>query len=177
MTSKYYDIDDILAESEKIPCRFNLTVPGLGYLEGNPGKSIKKDTKIELPLWLAEVLAICLILDDSDQSFIELAEPDYINSKVINAIKSDPITVDLHTVLPNFYKLVEKWAAMFSEAELISIVMQMLKERAFEINNYASNTNKHLSNTFIYSLDEFEKKLFRITSDSSKEMRKWMNES
>ena len=46
MTSNYFDLDDILADSEKIPCRFNITVPGLGYLEGNPGKAIAKDTKI-----------------------------------------------------------------------------------------------------------------------------------
>lgn len=177
MTSNYYDLDDILADSEKIPSRFNLTVPGLGYLEGNPGKSIQKDTKLELPLWLAEVLAICLLLEKSNQSFIELEEPNFISSKVLNAIKTNPVSVDLHSILPSYYKLTEKWASMFNEKELIAIVMQMLKERAFEINNYASNANKQINNNFIYSLDEYEKTLYKITAASNKNMRRWMSDS
>ncbi|CUM50914.1 DNA replication complex GINS protein PSF3 [Debaryomyces fabryi] len=176
MTSNYFDLDDILADGEKIPCRFNITVPGLGYLEGNPGKAIAKDTKIELPLWLAEILAICELLEDSQQSFIDLSQPDFINYKVINAIKTNAVNIDLHSILTNYYKLCEKWASMFSDAELIEVVMQMLKERSFEINNYASNASKQINNNFIFSLDEFEKKLFKITADSNKLMRKWLKD-
>ena len=42
MTTDYYDLDDILADSEKLTCKFNITVPGLGYLEGNPGNLFMK---------------------------------------------------------------------------------------------------------------------------------------
>jgi hypothetical protein len=31
----YYDVDAILTDAQKVPCTFELTVPGLGYLEGN----------------------------------------------------------------------------------------------------------------------------------------------
>lgn len=171
----YYDLDDILADAEKVPCNFNLTVPGLGYLEGNPGKSMKKDTKLELPLWLAEVLATCVISDDSQQSFVELLEPDFINPKVLNAIKADPVSVDLHQILPNFYKLVEKWCEMFSDADIAEVAMATLKERAFEINNYAGNANKQVTNNFLHSLDEYERQLFKVTMESNKQMRHWMN--
>lgn len=37
-TSGYYDLDAILTDSQKIPCTFELTVPGLGYLSGNVGE-------------------------------------------------------------------------------------------------------------------------------------------
>ncbi|KAM9932448.1 hypothetical protein OXX80_007918 [Metschnikowia pulcherrima] len=171
----YYDIDDILADGEKIPCKFNLTVPGLGYLEGNPGKSIEKDTKLDLPLWLAAVLAVCTISDDTDDSFVDLLEPDFISPKVLNAIKADPKSVDLHSIMSNFYRLSEKWAAMYNEESLIETVMAMLKERALEIDNFASNTTKHVSSSFLYSLDEFEKKLYRVTYESKKSMRAWTN--
>lgn len=176
MASNYYDLDDILADGEKIPCRFNITVPGLGYLEGNPGKAIPKDTKVELPLWLAEILAICELLEESQQSFIDLSQPDFINTKVLNAIKTNAVSMDLHSILTNYYKLSEKWASMFNDMELTELVMQMLKERSFEINNFASNTNKQINSNFIYSLDEFEKKLFKVTSESNKQMRKWLKE-
>lgn len=171
----YYDIDDILADGERTPCKFNLTVPGLGYLEGNPGKSMLKETKVELPMWLAEVLAICRILEESDESFIELLEPEFIGPKVLNAIRADANSVDLHSIMSNYYKLSEKWAKMFNDTALIDVVMTMLKERALEIDNFASNANKHVSSQFLYSLDEYEKRLFKMTSESKKQMRAWNN--
>lgn len=172
----YYDLDDILADGEKVPCRFNLTVPGLGYLEGNPGKPVQKDAKVELPMWLAEVLAVCVILEDSQESFIELMEPDFNLAKVRNAIRADPRSVDLHSIMGHYYRMAEKWARMFNEAPLARLAMGMLKERALEIDNYASNANRHVNAAFLYSLDEYEKALFRATNESKKEMRVWNTE-
>lgn len=57
MTS-YYDVDAILTDAQKMPCTFELTVPGLGYLEGNMGADISQGSKVELPLWLGEMLAL-----------------------------------------------------------------------------------------------------------------------
>lgn len=70
----YYDVDTILTDAQKVPCTFQLDVPGLGYLDGNPGgtvsamnlrperttlnSQIKAGTKIDLPLWLAVMLAV-----------------------------------------------------------------------------------------------------------------------
>jgi GINS complex subunit 3 len=71
----YYDIDAILTDSQKLPCTFELDVPGLGYLEGNVGGTvrsyerdwrclytdtdkIKAGTKIDLPMWLGIMLAV-----------------------------------------------------------------------------------------------------------------------
>lgn len=36
----YYDVDAILTDSQKLPCTFELDVPGLGYLEGNAGGTV-----------------------------------------------------------------------------------------------------------------------------------------
>lgn len=176
MDTDYYDIDDILAEGEKVPCKFNLTVPGLGYLEGNPGKAIQKDSVVELPLWLASVLAICEILEESLQRFIDLLEPPFFNPKVLNALKTSAASVDLHSIVSNFYKMTEKWASMFDDEDLVEMIKQLFKDRAFEINNYANNTTRHINNDFMLSLDEYEKYLFKVSSDSHKKMKTWIQE-
>lgn len=168
----YYDLDDILADGEKVPCRFNMLVPGLGYLEGQPGKAIQKDTKLELPLWLAEILAICELLEESQRSFIDLLQPDFISPKVLNTIKTSPTSVDLHEILPYYYRLTEKWASMFSDAELAAVVSEALRKRSLEIYNHANSAAKQLN--FIYSLDEYEKEVFRKTSESNRNMRQWL---
>jgi len=39
--STYYDIDAILTDAQKLPCTFELEVPGLGYLDGNAGGNVQ----------------------------------------------------------------------------------------------------------------------------------------
>lgn len=43
----YYDVDAILTDSQKLPCTFELDVPGLGYLEGNAGGTVSSSTQDE----------------------------------------------------------------------------------------------------------------------------------
>ena len=72
----YYDVDEILTDAQKLPCTFEIDVPGLGYLDGNPGGTVSKisnavdeqilrccvqikaGTKLDLPLWLGVMLAV-----------------------------------------------------------------------------------------------------------------------
>ncbi|KAI5960734.1 PSF3 [Candida pseudojiufengensis] len=186
----YYDLDDILADAEKLPCQFNYTIPGLGYLEGNPGKSIKKGTKIELPFWLAEILAILEIDDDNNKNqnlinddnqeklnFITLDDPEFINEKVINAIKSNSESLNLNKLSSQYYEMIIKWLNLIYEPKLIEVIMNCLKQRSFKINNFSNNINqKHFNNEFLYYLDEFEKKLFRDSIESNKLMKNWLKE-
>lgn len=36
----YYDIDAILTDAQKMPCTFDLDLPGLGYLDENAGGDV-----------------------------------------------------------------------------------------------------------------------------------------
>lgn len=70
----YYDVDAILTDAQKLPCTFEIDVPGLGYLDGNPGGTVRSEscalgkantllqikagTKLDLPLWLGVMLAV-----------------------------------------------------------------------------------------------------------------------
>ena len=36
----YYDIDAILTDAQKLPCTFELHVPGLGFLDNNAGTDV-----------------------------------------------------------------------------------------------------------------------------------------
>lgn len=36
----YYDVDAILTDADKVPCAFELDIPGLGYLDENPGGDV-----------------------------------------------------------------------------------------------------------------------------------------
>lgn len=38
--NSYYDIDAILTDAQKVPCIFDLDIPGLGYLDENAGGDV-----------------------------------------------------------------------------------------------------------------------------------------
>lgn len=182
----YYDIDDILADASKFPCRFNYEIPGLGYLEGNAGQEIKKNAKVELPLWLARILAIIdgsdtgMSQDEEALPFVELMAPDLLSGRVINAIKSSPVSLDVHSISAHFYALAVKWATLFNDRELVEVLNYMLLERAQVINNHASSvpvdtlTRGREVGTFMLTLDEYEKRLYRDSHASCKEMKRWL---
>ena len=39
--SGYYSVDAILTDAQKVPCTFELDVPGLGYLDDNAGGNVR----------------------------------------------------------------------------------------------------------------------------------------
>ncbi|SCV14007.1 DNA replication complex GINS protein PSF3 [Nakaseomyces glabratus] len=125
----YYDIDDILVDSTEVPCK---------YLENNPGKPIRKNTKLSLPLWLARVLAI-VGADSQEQEDMDPNTEE--EDGVINAIKTDPKSLDLHAINPYFLDMALKWIALYSDKDLGEIVYELLLERAQQINNYASSVS------------------------------------
>lgn len=43
--SSYYDVDAILTDAQKVPCTFELTVPGLGYVEGNMSGDVSSHSR------------------------------------------------------------------------------------------------------------------------------------
>ena len=140
----YYDIDAILTDAQKVPCTFELTVPGLGYVEGNMSGDMKQGSKVELPLWLGEMLALryiirssCMPRDTSykqrfihttisqslnTSSLVTIDHPTALAPRVLNALKADPRTVDLRALAPHFYNLGSRILELFEEEEMIEVL-------------------------------------------------------
>ncbi|KAJ5380172.1 DNA replication complex GINS protein psf3 [Penicillium cataractarum] len=181
----YYDIDSILTDAqvkldpspEKLPCTFELEVPGLGILEGNPGEDIKAGTRIDLPLWLGEMLSIGARLGTS--RLVTLDMPDALAERVMNALKADPRTVDLRALAPHFYTLSERILEIFEEEEMVDVLIDTFKKRAAEISDHAHNPRGAVGEgvDFLRGLDETERQLFRAAHDRAKEVRIWAGEA
>jgi hypothetical protein len=121
--SSYYNIDTILTDAQKVPCTFELTIPGLGYLEGNPGSAVTSGTKLELPLWLAEMLAVSANISTSTVLTLDL--PSALSSRVLNALKADPRTLDLRSLAPHFYALGARMLELFEEDEVGEVLAEV----------------------------------------------------
>ncbi|KAF4312465.1 DNA replication complex GINS protein PSF3 [Botryosphaeria dothidea] len=175
--SSYYDIDAILTDSQKVPCTFELTVPGLGYLDGNAGQDMKQGTKVELPLWLGEMLAVSAPAANTSMATLDL--PVALSARVMNALKADPRMVDLRALAPHFYALGARMLELFEEEEMGEILADSFKSRAKVIADQAHNPRGALGEgaDFMRGLDENERQLFRAAHDSAKAVRTWIAEN
>lgn len=77
---------------------------------------IKQGTKIELPLWLAEMLAVSQ--SQSGASTLHLDLPKALSNRVQNALKADPKSLDLRQQAMHFYALGCRMLELFEEEEL-----------------------------------------------------------
>ncbi|PWW77802.1 GINS complex, Psf3 component [Tuber magnatum] len=173
----YYDIDAILTDAQKVPCTFEITIPGLGYLEGNSNTDIKQGTRVELPLWLAEMLGVSQRLG-TEQNVVTLDLPPALAPRVQNALKADPCTVDLRSLASHYYSLGERILGLLEEDELVDILSETFKKRAAGIADHAHNPQGVISSggEFLKGLDENERQLFKTAHESAKAIRAFLSD-
>ncbi|KAJ9607357.1 DNA replication protein [Cladophialophora chaetospira] len=171
----YYDVDAILTDSQKLPCTFELDVPGLGYLEGNASGTVKAGTKIDLPMWLGIMLFASSGNAPGAPRLVTLDFPVPLQQRVINALKADPKTVDLRSQAPHFYALGARIMDLFEDGKVLDTLLDTFKERASEIADQAHNPRGALGDgaEFLRGLDEKERQLFKAAHEGPKSVRAW----
>ncbi|EJT82180.1 hypothetical protein GGTG_02154 [Gaeumannomyces tritici R3-111a-1] len=138
----YYDIDAILTDAEKIPCEFQIDVPELGYLDNSPSHGLKAGARVNLPLWLAEMLALANTSDPNDprgaaSSFASLNLPSPLADEVVQALKADPRSVPLRDRSPHFYALAVRILDLFEERDLAAVLRRSFVVRAADVGLHA----------------------------------------
>jgi hypothetical protein len=119
----YYNPEAILTDAQKAPCTFELAVPGLAPL--NNGSAIENGTKLDLPLWMAEMLAVSRPAGPSSTSLASLDMPQALGQRVMNALRADPRSVDIRAQAQSFYGLAERMLDLFEEEEMVEVLLDV----------------------------------------------------
>lgn len=127
MSAAYYSPDLILTDAQKAPVTFELAVPRLEPL--NSGTAIENGTRLELPLWLAEMLAVSKPGGPSSASLASLDMPNALGPRVLNALRADPKSVDIRAQAQWFYGLSERMLDLFEEEETVATVIDVSRAR------------------------------------------------
>nr|POE47011.1 dna replication complex gins protein psf3 [Quercus suber] len=156
----YYSPASILTDAQKAPTTFSLAVPNLTPL--NNGSTVNQGTKIDLPLWMAEMLAVSKPAGPSSNSLATLDMPSPLGLRVLNALRADPKSVDLRAQAQWFYGLGERMLELFEEEEVGTVLSDSFKARAQEIADRAQNTRGSSqqsgdNNEIMRGLDESER--------------------
>ncbi|CAL1289604.1 unnamed protein product [Larinioides sclopetarius] len=167
---EYFSIDDILATQERIPCKFEVGVHKLGFLDpssGNP--DISKGTKLEIPLWMAQALqSRRIILTDIPRVYREAYR------EILNA---DATVVDLHKMGPYFYHLglyLLRFTHQDSE-DISRMLNQTFRNRFRKLMDTSQNSLEEDATILTANLDRTEVALFNLGHKSLLDLKNWQH--
>lgn len=121
----YFSPTSILTDAQKVPCTFELAVPHLKPL--NSGSSIDQGTKLDLPLWMGEMLA----LDTNTDPLATMEMPTALGHRVMNALRADPKSVDIRAQAQWFYGLGERMLFLFEDDEMVDVLTNVCQSPPF----------------------------------------------
>ena len=81
---------------------------------------IKSGTRVELPLWLGEMLAVSHPSSTSALATLDL--PPALSQRVMNALKADPRTVDIRAQAAHFYNIGARMLELFEEEDMVDLL-------------------------------------------------------
>lgn len=154
----YYNIDDILAEAELIPCVFNTDAIDLGYLDESSGeKDLKKNSKVDLPYWLTSVL--------TSRNMVKLELPRVFGPRFQVSFLADPSIVNLKDRCPYFYELGLKLQMLSQDVDLGQTLQKAL---AWRFKDIVIRSQTHQSSdytAFSARLANLEARLFAVKAE------------
>ena len=166
----FFDLGDILASQQKVPCQFEQPVYRLGYL--NPHSTdehIQVGTKMELPLWLARALG------GRRRNIVKIDLPKPYREQQRDILSADANVVDLYKQGPYFYSVGVK--LLFFDHLERSEVAKSLLETFLNRFRRIMDTSHHAFSSDItpltMRLDQTERLLFRTGQRSVVAMEKW----
>ncbi|KAI9351268.1 hypothetical protein BDR26DRAFT_850771 [Obelidium mucronatum] len=165
MTDKYWDLDDVLAEQQKIPCFVSLDIPGYGFLDGNSAENLTKNTRVEMPYWMVYPMTVT----DS----VEIEIPACFAKRVTDDLSTSATSVNLNGLCPCFFYFGIKFVNLIEGIALGKILAEAFSERLAEIMRYSQSGRS--TSKFITFLDETEKQIFAIGRDSFQSVQMWSN--
>ena len=108
---RYLDIDQILSEGERVPCKFLVGAEELGHLDiTNDDENLPEDTKVELPLWLAGTFA--------EKNMVEIELPKHFGKKMHDAILAGAAPISLKDFSHYYFDVGQQLAILLRDQDL-----------------------------------------------------------
>ncbi|KAJ7638615.1 hypothetical protein FB45DRAFT_406944 [Roridomyces roridus] len=186
MEEDYFSIDAILAENQKIACRFTIDIPDMGHLGGGGERDITRASTLQLPVWLVYTIVL--------SNWADMIMPPAFGSKVRNALKAEPCSVRLASLVGagglwyGFGKTILEMLADEGKQEMSNLLTNTFRKRLVEVIDQAQHfaalgpaggvgPTGDSAQSFREGLDATERELFALAQEGSKRMKRWYEES
>lgn len=193
----YLDLDDILAQTQPVNCKFLMNIPGMEFLSPGKDQEANQGTELMLPFWMAKTLYT--------YSMIDIDIPKAYNAKFREVLIAEPEVVDLHRHGPHYYrfgKLLmglkrekgnnlemytqegqrnkyrrEEGETLEDRRLIAASLIDTFHKRRHKVIDFSTNchaANDHrVVNLFESRLDNLEKRLFQFGRQQVHEINRW----
>lgn len=92
---EYLNLDNILAQTQRINCKFLFSIPGLEFINHGYHENVTQTTELFLPFWMAKTLYT--------YSMIDIEVPKAYTPQFREILKANPDIIDLRRHGPHYY--------------------------------------------------------------------------
>ena len=164
----YWDIDDILAEEEKI----NVVVDKSSYRNGSlnpncqdPEADLEKGSVLEIPLWLALFLA--------QIEMVEIEIPRFYRENFKNTLLADPTHVNLREKTPFYYEIGLKLCKLINDRTLVPTLSVVFLNRVKHFAKISFHLRIDDSTNLLKKMANFEMRIFNNGRKAANDYREW----
>ncbi|XP_014671176.1 PREDICTED: DNA replication complex GINS protein PSF3-like [Priapulus caudatus] len=166
----YLCLNDILASHEKVPCKFEMPVLRLGFLDtGTDVADIRPGAKLELPYWLAR--ALC----NRRRSIVSVELPKQYRAGYREILEADASVVDLHKLGPFYYAFGMKLLnfELPESRDIATSLLQTFVTRFRGIMDSSQNALDADMAALVARLDDHERALFALGQRGLRAQQRW----
>ncbi|CAO3674875.1 unnamed protein product [Rhizopus stolonifer] len=116
---------------------------------------VPRNTRVELPYWIAKPLA--QYTTPRRENLIVIEMPKTYGTKVRNMLVASPESVDFRSLGPYFYEFGVKLVTFVEDQDLPGVLQKAFKKRIKNIMNYSQSSGSLVGQEFIQKLDHTEK--------------------
>lgn len=173
MASKYWDIDDILAEDDNVTVIAMHKGYKLSFLDPNANKTekdLEEGTKTEIPLWLAHRLSV--------HKFLAVESPLPYREKFKKALLADPTVINLRDKSAYYYERAIRLADILEDSGSISEVLpEIFLKRIKGLLKTAQHMPLEESTSFTKKLTNIERHIFESGRDAIINYKMWKDDT
>ncbi|XP_043602574.1 DNA replication complex GINS protein PSF3 isoform X1 [Bombus pyrosoma] len=165
----YFAITDILSTEERISCKIEVDLPGLGFLDPScQSEDLQVGSKVEFPLWLADALK------NLQNPAVNIDIPNIYKEGYREILEADADAIVLSRWNPFYYELgmhVRKFSGRDSEI-IAESLLQTFKSRFQLVMDWSQNLTS--DPTLAIQLPRLERDLFLIGRQAKVRLTEWL---
>ncbi|KAH3714638.1 DNA replication complex GINS protein PSF3-like [Dreissena polymorpha] len=166
----YYDLDDIISTNEKIPCKIEIPIYRLGYLDSSSvNEHLTPGSKLEFPFWMARSLC------SRKRHMVSVEMPKQYREAYREILTADASVVDLHKLGPYYFSFgIHMLKFELPESpDVAKILVKSFQQRFRKVMDSSQNCYNEDTSKLTDKLDESEILLFRAGQHGLNEFVRW----
>jgi len=159
--SKYWDMDDVLAEEEKINVKFTHGSYQNSSLDPNLPNNIdiEEGQTMEIPIWLAFALARTEI--------VEIEIPRFYKEQFKKTLEADPNVINLRDKSSYYYEIGLKLIEFIEDRELVTLLANVFLSRMKEFSNISFHLRIEDCSNLMRRMVDIEVRIFNFGRESA----------